>query len=52
MRLVRRNSQFALTTRNRVEIQQDAAVFYARLMEDMEAARHSIHLQYLGFAVE
>jgi len=52
MRLGRRNSQSALTTCNWVEIQQDAAVFYARLMEDMEAARHSIHLQYLGFAVE
>jgi cardiolipin synthase len=46
MRLVRRNSQSALTTRNRVEIQQDAAVFYPRMMEDMKAARHSIHLQY------
>jgi cardiolipin synthase A/B len=46
MRLVRRNSQSALTTRNRVEIQQDAAEFYPRLMEDMKAARHSIHLQY------
>ena len=46
MRLVRRNSQSALTTRNRVEIQQDAAVFYPRLIEDMKAARHSIHLQY------
>jgi cardiolipin synthase A/B len=46
MRLVRRNSRSALTTRNRVEILQDAAEFYPRLMEDMEAARHSIHLQY------
>ena len=46
MQLVRRNSRSALTTRNRVEILQDAAEFYPRLMEDMEAARHSIHLQY------
>jgi cardiolipin synthase A/B len=46
MRLVRRNSRSALTARNRVEILQDAAEFYPRLMEDMEAARHSIHLQY------
>jgi cardiolipin synthase A/B len=46
MMLVRRNSQSALTRRNRVEIQQDAAVFYPSLMEDMKAARHSIHLQY------
>jgi cardiolipin synthase A/B len=43
---VRRNSQSALTRRNRVEIQQDAAVFYPSLMEHMTAARHSIHLQY------
>jgi cardiolipin synthase A/B len=46
MQLVRRNSRSALTTRNRVEILQDAAAFYPRLMEDMQAARHSIHLQY------
>ncbi|GIK99434.1 MAG: cardiolipin synthase [Alphaproteobacteria bacterium] len=46
MMLVRRNSRSALTTRNRVEILQDAAAFYPRLIEDMKAARHSIHLQY------
>jgi cardiolipin synthase A/B len=46
MRLVRRNSQSALTRRNEVEILQDAAEFYPRMMEDMRAARHSIHLQY------
>jgi cardiolipin synthase len=46
MQLVRRNSRSALTTRNRVEILQNAAEFYPRMMEDMEAARHSIHLQY------
>ncbi len=46
MMLVRRNSHSALTTRNRVEILQDAAVFYPRMVEDMKAARHSIHLQY------
>ncbi|MGH7826779.1 MAG: cardiolipin synthase [Candidatus Binatia bacterium] len=44
--LVRRNSLSALTTRNRVEIQQDAAEFYPSLIEDMKAARHFIHLQY------
>jgi cardiolipin synthase len=44
--LVRRNSTSALTRRNRVEIQQDATAFYPRLMEDMKAARQSIHLQY------
>jgi cardiolipin synthase len=46
MMLVRRNSRSALTGRNRVDIQQDAAEFYPRMMADMEAARHSIHLQY------
>jgi cardiolipin synthase len=46
MRLVRRNSQSALTARNQVEILQDAAEFYPRLMDDVRAAQHSIHLQY------
>lgn len=44
--LVRCNSRSALTTRNQVEIQQDATVFYPRLIEDIQAARQSIHLQY------
>jgi cardiolipin synthase len=46
LRLVRRNSLSVLTQRNRVEIQQDAARFYPSLVDDMEAARHSIHHQY------
>jgi cardiolipin synthase len=46
MRLVRRNSNSALTKRNAVEIQQDAAEFYPRMMQDIQSARHSIHLQY------
>src|SRR5690242_11283927 len=46
MMLVRRNSYSVLTTRNRVEIQQNAAVFYPSLIEDMKAARRSIHHQY------
>jgi cardiolipin synthase len=46
MRLVRRNSYSALTKRNRVEIQQDAAQFYPSLVKDLRAAQHSIHLQY------
>ena len=46
MMLVRRNSRSVLTGRNTVEILQDAAAFYLRLMEDLRAARHSIHLQY------
>ena len=45
MTLIRRNSQSALTL-NRVEICQDAATFYPRLIDDMKAARHSIHHQY------
>jgi cardiolipin synthase A/B len=44
--LVRHNSRSALTRRNRVEILQDAAKFYPSMVEDIKAARHSIHLQY------
>ena len=50
--MVRRNSRSALTTRNRVEIQQDAATFYPSLVEDLKAARHSIHLQYFIWGVD
>jgi cardiolipin synthase len=46
MRLVRRNSTSALATSNQVDIQQDAATFYPHMLKDIEAARHSIHLQY------
>jgi cardiolipin synthase len=46
MRLVRHNSYSVLTRRNRVEIQQNAAEFCPSMVEDMKAARHSIHLQY------
>jgi cardiolipin synthase len=46
MMLVRRNSRSALTRRNTAEILQDAPEFYPRMMADMKAARHSIHLQY------
>lgn len=52
MQLVRRNSHSMLTTRNRVEIQQDAVVHYPSLMEDMRAARRSIHLQYYIWAAD
>jgi len=44
--LVRRNSLSALTSRNCVEIQQNAAKFYPSLVADIKAARQSIHLQY------
>lgn len=50
MRLVRRNSRSALTTNNRVEIQQDAAVHYPSLVEELKRARRSIHLQYFSWA--
>jgi cardiolipin synthase A/B len=46
MMLVRRNSRSVLTPHNRVEIQQNAARFYPSLISDLEAAQHSIHLQY------
>jgi cardiolipin synthase len=52
MMLVKRNSLSVLTTRNRVEIQQDAAKFYPSLIQDIEAARQSIHLQYFIWAAD
>jgi cardiolipin synthase len=41
-----------LTTRNRVEIQQDTAKFYPSLIEDIKAAQDSIHLQYFIWSVD
>jgi cardiolipin synthase A/B len=52
MRLLRHNSYSVLTTRNWVEIQQDAAVFYTSMIKDLEAARHSIHLQYFIWSAD
>jgi cardiolipin synthase A/B len=52
MMLVRRNSRSGLSRRNRVQIQQNAAVFYPSLIGDMKAARHSIHLQYFIWAAD
>ena len=52
MMLIRRNSRSALTRRNRVEIQQNADRFYRSMIRDMEAARHSIHLQYFIWAAD
>ena len=46
MQLVRRNSHSLLTTANRVAIQQDAAIHYPSLVEDLKAAERSIHLQF------
>src|SRR4051794_12074192 len=50
MSLVRRNSHSALTTRNHVVIQQDAATFYPRLMEDLRQAQRTIYLQFYTWA--
>ena len=52
MTLVRRNSTSALTSRNVVAIQQDAAVFYPSLVADLRAAHRTIHLQYFIWAVD
>lgn len=46
LRLVLQNSNSALTMHNRLEIMQNAAVKYPRLLEDIEAAQHSIHMAY------
>jgi cardiolipin synthase len=52
MRLVRHNSRSALTTRNRVAMQQDASVHYPSLVEELKDARRSIHLQYFSWAAD
>jgi cardiolipin synthase len=50
MSLVRRNSHSALTTRNRVALQQNASVFYPCLMEDLRRAQRTIYLQFYTWA--
>jgi cardiolipin synthase len=50
MSLVRRNSHSALTTRNRVTLQQDASAFYPSLMEDLRKAQRTIYLQFYTWA--
>jgi cardiolipin synthase len=50
MSLVRRNSHSALTTRNRVAIQQNASTFYPNLMEDLRQAQRTIYLQFYTWA--
>lgn len=52
MLLVRHNSYSLLTTNNQVEILQDATRFYPRLIRDLQAASHSIHLQYFVWAAD
>lgn len=46
LNLVQRNSSSAITAYNKVEILQNATEKYPRLMEDICAAQHSIHLLY------
>ena len=50
--LVRHNSRSALTSRNHVRILQGGAVFYENLMNDIRAAKRSIHLQYFIWAAD
>jgi cardiolipin synthase len=49
-RLVRSNGHSALTKENRLEILQNAETFYPRLMDDLRAAKTSIHLQFFVWA--
>ncbi len=50
MSLVRHNSHSALTTRNRIAIQQNASVYYPSLMNDLSKAQRTIYLQYYIWA--
>ena len=50
LELVSSNSQAPLTTNNSVEILQNACQKYPRLIEDIEQAKHSIHLEYYIWA--
>jgi cardiolipin synthase A/B len=52
MMLVRHNSRSVLVRAGEVAIQQDGAAFYPSLVEDMKAARHSIHHQYFIWAAD
>lgn len=49
-KLVRHNGHSALTKENHVEILQDGEKFYPRLMQDLRAAKQSIHLQFFQWA--
>ena len=46
LNLVRRNSSSLLTGYNQVEILQNAAMKYPRLLEDIAQAKHHIHFNY------
>lgn len=47
--LVRNTSRSTVTTHNEVRLLQNAAEAYPALIEDMKAARRSIHLQYFSW---
>jgi len=46
LRMVEQNSSSILTGLNDVEILQDAAMKYPRLLADIKAAQHHVHLNY------
>jgi cardiolipin synthase len=50
LNLVRRNSNSAFTVHNHLEILQDAAEKYPRLIDDIKNAKESIHLEYYVWA--
>ncbi len=50
--LLRHNSGACLTTNNNLAILQNAHQKYPRLVEDIKAARHSIHLAYYEWAAD
>src|SRR5690554_2148765 len=52
VRLVTQNALSSLTTRNQVEILQNASSFYPSLLKDIEEAQHSIHLQFFIWRVD
>jgi cardiolipin synthase len=48
--MMRRNANTALLPYNTVEILQNGKEKYPRLMEDLKAAQHSIHMEYYEWA--
>lgn len=50
--LVRASADALVTGGNRVELLQDAAEAYPRLLADLRAARRSIHLQYYSWGAD
>ncbi|MBX3014127.1 MAG: cardiolipin synthase [Caldilineaceae bacterium] len=50
LELMRRNQDAPLFPCNSLEILQDAKEKYPRLLEDLKAARHSIHMEYFEWA--